>query len=87
MRIRSVEEEWLIDLLGEWQHSGMKFSEEDVVLEIISHLALSPLRLGPCDLPLLPTAEAAFAEMENRGQKEGPLWLSCIPYQNPVSGK
>jgi hypothetical protein len=85
--MRSAAEEWIVDLLGEWQQSGQRFFPEDVALEIISHLAVSPLRFGPDGLPLLPTEEAAFAEMESRNEKEGPFWLNCIPYQNPVSGK
>ena len=87
MRIRSAEEEWLIDLLGEWQHSGKKFGPEDVAWMIISHLVLSPIRREPDGLPLLPTEEDAFAEMEIRRQKEGPVWLCCIPYQRPASGR
>lgn len=87
MRTRGAEEEWLVDLLGEWQHSGKSFFPEDVAREIIEHLALSPLRRGPDGLPLLPSAEAAVAEMETRSEIDGPAWLCCTPYQSPTSGR
>jgi hypothetical protein len=84
MWTRTAEEEWLIDLLGEWQHNGKKFSPEDVVREVISHLALTPLRRGIGGLPLLPTFEAALEDMESRSSTDGPAWLCSIPYQSPT---
>ena len=87
MRMRTAEEEWIVDLLGAWGSIGRKFFPEDLALEIISHLAVSPLRRGPDGLPLLPTEEAAFAEMEIRSATDGPAWLCCTPYQSPTSGK
>ena len=72
MRTVTTEEDWLIELLGGWQLVGKKFGPEELAREITYHLVLSPLRRGPDGLPLLPTEEAAFAEMEIRSATDGP---------------
>ena len=87
MRMRTIEEEWLVDILGEWLHSGARFFPEDVALEIISHLVLSPLRREQDGSPRLPTSEDAFSEMGTRHQRDGPAWSCCIPYQSQISGR
>ena len=66
-------EDWLCDLLYNWQDEGVRYFPEEVVRQIKEHLVLKPKALLPNGSRLLPDVADSLSEMETRRKTVRPF--------------